>query len=400
MSPRRLHCTIFSLIFLCALACNGYAASVEHPRCCYRSQNSEWFQIYEQKGTRAAESFLKRQLRREGTVYGGSLRGRATSLDSLACLYDWLGRYDDLAFVYSQIKKDEDVELVHGSDVGAVDAMCALAGLQCRQGQYEAAENTLRDAMDWYYCVGEPELRNAPFEKIVERTIWLAPFEDTCAVALVLSLCETWRARGKLSEADDLLKKSLSRFASPDAKSVPAVRSKQASLLRAQAALFEQQNLWTEASNACRQAILINEENVVADKNNFGRDLVNLARIHCRNKQFEIAFKTVDRALKFDESTFGKRNFRMARDLRAEAEILAQSGQEKEASATALRAFSIDQHTFGTKHLTCARDLALAKDPRSKEIYMFNLERAKEFLGPNDPHVAAISEELNQGIPQ
>ncbi len=337
----------------------------------WKELNAQVGQLYQQGKYTEAIPLAQESLRVAEATFGLEHSNVATSLNSLALLYDDQGRYAEAEPLLKRALAIREKAL--GPDhLVVAQLLNNLAELYREQGRYAEAEPLLKRAL-----------------AIKEKT--LGP--DHPAVATSLNnLALLYDGKGRYAEAEPLYKRALAireKALGPDHPDV-------ATSLNNLALLYDGQGRYAEAEPLLKRALAIDEKALGPEHPDVATDLNNLAALYDkqgRNADEEPLYK---RALAIYEKALGPDHPDVASSLNNLAELYDKQGRYAEAEPLHKRALAIREKALGPDHPDVAESLnnlaALYREQGryadAEPYYKRALAILEKALGPDHPVVA------------
>jgi tetratricopeptide (TPR) repeat protein len=265
----------------------------------------------------------------------------ATSLNHLALLYDYQGKYTKAEPLFKQSLEIRERQLgIDHPDVA--DSLNNLALLYEYQDKYSEAEPLLMRSL-----------------KIWERQLGVIhPF----VAASLNNLAELYRSQGKYSEAEPLYLRSLEIWK----RQLGNEHSDVAKSLNNLAKLYKAQGKYSEAEQMFMRSLKIREQQLGTEHSDVASSLNNLATLYEYQGKYSEAEQMFTRSLEIWERQLGSFHPLVATGLNNLAGLYGSQGKYNKAEPLYLRAISILEDSLGKDH------------PRTLE-YRNNLQLLREF---------------------
>jgi len=337
----------------------------------------------------------------------------ATSLNTLAFLYDMQGKYAEAEPLYKLCLTIR--EKVLGQDHLVVAfSLNNLAALYSKQGKYDAAEplykrclqireKALRpDHVDVATSLNNLALlywnqsRYTEAEPLYKRSLAIlekALGPDSPAVALCLNnIGALYFKQGKYPEAEPLLKRALAI----EERVLGPVHPQVALGLMNLADFYTFQAKYTEAEQLYKRSLEIREKVLGPDHPDVASCLNALGELYRTLGKYDKAEPLYKRSLAIREKALGPNHPDVAASLNNLALMYSGQGKEVEAEPLYKRSLAIIEKALGPDHPDVARGLnnlagisnALGQLVEAESLYKRSLAIREKALGPNHPDVA------------
>jgi tetratricopeptide (TPR) repeat protein len=317
-----------------------------------------------------AEPLLKRAL----AIYeqlGAAHPDTATSLNSLATLYDKQGRFSEAEPLFQRalaISKQKS----GATHPDTAISLNNLALLYMHQGKYVEAEPLFQRVL----AICEQKLGTT--------------HPDTATS--LNSLAELYRAQGKYAKAEPLLKRALSIRE----QELGTTHPNTATSLNNLAGLYDNQGKYEQAEPLYVRALSICEQQLGATHPDTARSLNNLASLYYNQGKYEHAEPLYVRVLTIDEQVYGPDHPEVATDLNNLAELYKEQRKYTKAEPLYERAISIREQLLDAQHPSTAQSLSnlaglykhQGKYERAEVLYRRALAIREQRLGPQHPDTA------------
>jgi CHAT domain-containing protein/tetratricopeptide (TPR) repeat protein len=300
----------------------------------------------------------------------------ADSLDSLARLYQALGRYADAEPLYKRSLAIRAKVFGPGPDVGA--SLNNLAELYQARGQYAEAEPLYKRALS----IREEALGS-----------------HHPAVATSLNdLASLYEAQARYADAERLFKRS---FAIRENTLGPDHPDAAASLNNL-AKLYSAQGRYADAEPLYKRSLAIKEKVLGPDHPDLALSLSNLAAFYARQRNFADAEPLFKRSLAIREKILGPDHPDVALSLFNLGIIYRGQNRYSDAEPLFKRSLAIREKTLGTDHPDVASSLAALAEQYAKEdryvdaepLFKRSLAIQEKILGADHPNVALTMNSL------
>jgi CHAT domain-containing protein/Flp pilus assembly protein TadD len=295
----------------------------------------------------------------------------ATSLNSVALLYDNLGRDADAEPLYKRALAIREKAL--GPDHPDVaQSLNNLAELYGAQGRYADAEPLYKRAL-------------AIWEKA------LGPDHPDVAMSLN-NLAELYRAQGRYADAEPLYKRALAiqeKALGPDHPDV-------ATALNILALLYDTQGRYADAEPLYKRALAIREKALGPDHPDVALSLSNLAMLYYTQGRYADAEPLLKRALAIREKALGPDHPDVAQSLNNLAALYDDQGRYADAEPLYKRSLAIWEKALGPDHPDVALSLnnlaelyyTQGRYADAEPLYKRSLAIREKALGPDHPTIA------------
>lgn len=327
--------------------------------------------LFEQARYQEAEIHLERALLHSRQISRSAYPGKATSLRTLALLYEKLGKYSQADTLIRQVLLMQQRELA-ANDPQIAHSLKTLALLHGRRGKYVDAEKMVRRALNIYQQANAEESADAAeaLNILAQIGIWTGRYQEAVA----------WSTR-----ALHLLEKSLGEWH-------PSV----ATVAHTLAVAFWEQGKYGQAREVFQQAAEIWEHVLGPDHPSTGYPLHNQAMLYKMQGNYSQAEKLFKHVLQLWEETLGAYHPECIEPLKNLGELYLLQERFSEGEQAIQKALQIYQHNPDLDHPHMAVPLsilaALAAEQgqyeQAEELYQQAYALCAQGMDLKHPHMA------------
>jgi tetratricopeptide (TPR) repeat protein len=315
----------------CALRIREQTQGLEHLDTATTLRTLAW--LYQDRGKYAeAEPLYQRALRIREQQLGPEHLDVATSLNGLGHIYYQQGKYGEAEPLYQRALRIREQQLGPEHPEVAI-SLKALANLYTSEGKYEEAEPLHKRALRIWELQLEPE--------------------DPNVAAALNNLAFFYSVQGKYEEAEPLYQRALRIYEQQLGPEHPLV----AYPLTGLASLYHQKGEYGEAELLYQRALRIREQTLEAEHPDSTHTLQGLARLYHDQGKYAEAEPLYQRALHIHEQVLGPEHPDTIKTLHALADFYHDQGKYAEAEPLYQRALAIKEQILVPDHLSIEHTL-------------------------------------------